>query len=126
MKQYETEGEPITRHVGHHIRTIKESGDQRPVYGLFIAEKVNPELIFYLNAIAWRSSQYYQGKIQIFPLEIDSLLTVLSTSNLSDLNSKSLLKALSSIFSDDLQSLGELDWVDKGFDLLQRNLGNSK
>ena len=119
MKQYETEGEPITRHVGNHIRKIKENGDERPVYGLFIAEKINNELLFYLNAIAWRSSQYYRGKIQIFPLSAENLIRVMDSTKLEDLKSIKLLNSLREIFGAELKNVGELDWADKGMEILK-------
>jgi hypothetical protein len=119
MKQYETEGEPITRHVGNHLRMLRENGDERPVFGLFIAEKVNPELVFYLNSIAWRSSQYYGGKIRIFPLEIERLLNAFDLANLKELNSSILHDWFHEIFGDAFEKTGELDWNLNGIELLK-------
>ncbi len=118
MKQYETEGEPITRHVGNHIKKIKEKNDNRPVYGLFIAEKINSELLFYLNAISWRASQYYGGKIQIFPIPIEKLMSIMDATNLEQLHSQKLLSAMGKIFGDDLEKIGEIDWAEKGIEIL--------
>lgn len=118
MKQYETEGEPITRHVGNHIKKIKEKNDNRPVYGLFIAEKINSELLFYLNAISWRASQYYGGKIQIFPIPIEKLMSIMDATNLEQLHSQKLLNAMAKIFGDSLEKIGEIDWAEKGIEIL--------
>jgi len=122
MKQYETEGEPITRHLGNHIKDIQKENDLRPVFGLFVAEKINRELLFYLNAIAWRPSQHYGGKIQIFPISIENLLSILDSSNISDLNSIKLHSILTSIFSFDMERLGELDWEIKGLEVMRKIL----
>lgn len=122
MKQYETEGEPITRHVGNHIRAMKESDDRRPVFGLFIAEKINPELLFYLNAISWRSSQHYGGRIQIFPIEIEKLMEILDLAIISGLFSKKLFESMKSIFHDDFRNLGELDWHKRSLSVLGKSL----
>jgi hypothetical protein len=118
MKQYETEGEPITRHVGNHIRKLREIGDVRPVYGLFVAEKINKELLFYLNAISWRESQHYGGKIQIYPIEISKLINIFDEVNFEDFTSNKILSSFSLIFSETLQSLGEIDWQTRGHEIL--------
>lgn len=118
MKQYETEGEPITRHVGNHIKKIRENGDAKPVYGLFIAEKINNELLFYLNAIAWRPSQHYGGQIQIFPISVEKLIDIMDSTNLEGLKSTKLLKSMQEIFGSELEHFGELDWANKGIEIL--------
>src|SRR5260370_17744014 len=49
-RQFAVEGEPVTRHV---FKAIENSGN-KPVYALFVAEKVNP-ITFYAfhNALYW-------------------------------------------------------------------------
>lgn len=124
MKQYETEGEPITRHIGNQIRKNLEAKDSRPVYGLFIAQKVNRELVFYLNAISWRASQYYGGRIQIFPIEISKLIEIIDISDVTRLNSRMIFESFNAIFSEKMRELGELDWENAGIKVLNEHLSS--
>ncbi len=41
-RQYDTEGEPVTRHIGRYQKQEMELTNARTVYGLFIAPKINP------------------------------------------------------------------------------------
>jgi len=49
-KQYESEGESIVRHVGLFQKERTKSGDARPVYALFISDKINDTVVAYLQS----------------------------------------------------------------------------
>lgn len=116
MKQYETEGEPIFRHIGKLQKTTIKSNDNRPVFGLFVAERINPEVISHLHAVASRKSQVYLGKVKILPIErvnFERLTeSVLQHPNFSN---QILLKFFEDVFSAINSDLGEIDW----FNLVQ-------
>ncbi|MBT8624226.1 AlwI family type II restriction endonuclease [Polynucleobacter paneuropaeus] len=116
MKQYETEGEPIFRHIGRLQKAIAENSDERPVYGLFVAEKINPEVISHLYAVANRNSQVYLGKVRILPLERESFVKLTeSVLQHPDFNNSILLKFFEDVFSIENSNIGEIDW----FNLVQ-------
>lgn len=73
-RQYDTESEPVTRHIGKYQKAEMAKPNARTVYGLFIAPKIhsatrdyfyvhlkhfnNPEFGGYLNIIALNTSQF--------------------------------------------------------------------
>lgn len=113
FKQYETEGESIIRHIGNLQKNRIGQNDFRPVFGLFIAEKINAEVISHLFAIANRVMQVYLGKVRILPIERDTFVK-LTESALShpNFNNKVLLNFLEDNFKDEYSNLGELDWYE--------------
>lgn len=117
MKQYETEGEPIFRHIGKLQKSRVETDDKRPVFGLFIAEKINPEVISHLYAVASRNSQVYSGKVRILPIERQSFVQLTESAlKHPNFSNKVLLNFFEDVFSKDNAELGELDW----FNLVQQ------
>ena len=69
QKQYETEGEPVSRHLA---KLKKETG--KDAYCLFIAPKINESCIAYFYALHTMNIAFYGGKSVIVPLELDVLL----------------------------------------------------
>jgi hypothetical protein len=117
MKQYETEGEPIFRHIGKLQKSRVETDDKRPVFGLFVAEKINPEVISHLHAVASRNSQVYSGKVRILPIERQSFVQLTESAlKHPKFNNKVLLNFFEDVFSKENAELGELDW----FNLVQQ------
>jgi hypothetical protein len=50
-RQFASEGEPVTRHV---FKVIEESSDGKPVYGLFVAKRLDPNTVdTFHNARYW-------------------------------------------------------------------------
>ena len=111
MKQYEAEGEPISRHIGKLQKCIVDKDDKRPVFGLFIAEKINPEVVSHLYTLASRNSQVYSGKVRILPIE-RHIFIKLTESALKHPNfsNKILLNFFEDVFGNQNAELGELDW----------------
>lgn len=65
QKQYEMEGEPVSRHLGKLKKTSK-----KPVYCLFIAPKINPSSVAHFFMSHKVDIEYYGGKSLIVPLEL--------------------------------------------------------
>ncbi len=55
--QFAMEGESISRHLGQKQKESIESGDKRPVFGLFVAESLNDTVIQHLMTQARYKSQ---------------------------------------------------------------------
>ena len=64
-KQYETEGEPVLRHLG---KFKSESG--KPSYCLFIAPKINTSVVAYFYSLHKINLLEYGGKSTIIPLPL--------------------------------------------------------
>lgn len=65
QKQYEMEGEPVTRHLG---RMKKMSG--KPCYCLFIAPKINEACVAHFYTLHHLHLSIYGGKSNIIPLPL--------------------------------------------------------
>ena len=65
QRQYETEGEPVTRHLA---KLKKETG--RPSYCLFIAPEINEACIAHFYALHKMNISYYGGVSTIVPLPL--------------------------------------------------------
>lgn len=110
-RQWETESEPIFRHVGLHQKKQKELGDNRPVFGLFIANKITDSVKADLISRARTSYQTYGGPVKIAPLETDGFIQLAeSVLQHQNFESKILLKFFNDIFNDENLQIGELDW----------------
>ena len=72
-RQFAVEGEPVTRHV---FKAIENSGN-KPVYGLFIAKKVDPNTAdAFHNARYWRDQRAYVAT-PIIALEIKQMIALI-------------------------------------------------
>ena len=111
MKQYETEGEPISRHIGKLQKSRVDASDNRPVFGLFVAEKINPEVISHLFTLASRNSQVYSGKVRILPIERQSFINLTESAlKHPKFSNRVLLKFFEDVFGLHNNDLGEIDW----------------
>lgn len=66
QKQYEMEGEPVSRHLG---KLKKETG--REAYGLFIAPMINEACVAQFYMLYHTNISYYGGKSAIVPLPLN-------------------------------------------------------
>lgn len=66
QRQYETEGEPVSRHLGKIKTTLK-----KPCYGLFVAPSINDACIAHFYALHKMNISYYGGKSVIVPLPLN-------------------------------------------------------
>ena len=75
QKQYETEGEPVSRHLAKLKKeTVKDA------YCLFIAPKINESCIAYFYALHTMNIAFYGGKSVIVPLELDVFINMVEQS----------------------------------------------
>ena len=77
QRQYETEGEPVSRHVAQVAARLKRDNDKRPVYGLFIASYLNPSAIAHFYIVRQTNVKFYGGKIKIIPLQLNHFLEMM-------------------------------------------------
>ncbi|MDQ2787146.1 MAG: AlwI family type II restriction endonuclease, partial [Chloroflexota bacterium] len=68
--QYNMEGEPVFRHVGSVQRKARDNGDHRPVYGLFIANRLTPTVVTDFFARHRISTHEFAGPVSIVPLSV--------------------------------------------------------
>ncbi|MET3732625.1 AlwI family type II restriction endonuclease [Moheibacter stercoris] len=76
QRQYETEGEPVTRHLAKLKREIN-----KPAYSLFIAPKINEACIAHFYALHKMNISYYGGTSTIVPLPLNVFLKMLEDSH---------------------------------------------
>lgn len=79
QKQYETEGESVTRHLA---KLKKETG--KNAYCLFIAPKINESCIAYFYALHKMNIAFYGGLSVIVPLELDIFISMVEQAHKTD------------------------------------------
>ncbi len=79
QKQYETEGESVTRHLAKLKKEMKKDA-----YCLFIAPKINESCIAYFYALHKMNIAFYGGQSVIVPLELDVFISMLKQSYKAD------------------------------------------
>ena len=75
QKQYETEGEPVTRHLA---KVKKETN--KPAYCLFIAPKINEACIAHFYTLHKTNISYYGGTSTIVPLPLSVFIKMMEDS----------------------------------------------
>lgn len=75
QRQFFTEGEPVPRHLGRFKEKIN-----KPVYGLFIANTLNPATIAHFYSLSKLNIDYYGGDTIIVPLELNVFEKMLADS----------------------------------------------
>lgn len=111
-KQYEMEGESISRHLGNIQKKLIEDGDKRPVFGIFIAEKLNASVVAHLLTQARFSSQLYKGSIRIVPMSRRTFQLFMESAVSHRRFTHRVLKTFfENSFSKKSIEMGELDWV---------------
>ncbi|MCC7437408.1 MAG: AlwI family type II restriction endonuclease [Armatimonadetes bacterium] len=75
QRQYETEGEPVTRHLAKYKRETN-----KPAYCLFIAPSINDACKAHFYALHRMSIQYYGGTSTIVPLPLSVFIKMLEAS----------------------------------------------
>lgn len=79
QKQYETEGEPVSRHLGKLKRSIN-----KPAYCLFLAPKINPAVIGHFYVLHKLNVEIYGGKSIIVPLPLNIFMKMVEDSQKAD------------------------------------------
>lgn len=79
QKQYEMEGEPVSRHLG---KLKKEK--RRPCYGLFVAPTINDACVAHFYALHKMNISFYGGKSVVVPLPLHIFKKMVEDSYKSD------------------------------------------
>lgn len=76
-RQYDTEGEPVTRHIGRFQRQEIGKSNPRAVYGLFIAPSIDPNTqnYFYVH-MKHLSNPDFGGFLNIVPLTLEQFTDI--------------------------------------------------
>jgi hypothetical protein len=76
QRQYETEGEPVARHLANVKRETN-----KPAYSLFVAPKINEACIAHFYALHKMNISYYGGTSTIVPLPLNVFLKMVEDSH---------------------------------------------
>jgi len=76
QRQYETEGEPVTRHLAKYKRET-----EKPAYCLFIAPNINDACKAHFYALHKMNIQYYGGTSTIVPLSLSVFIKMVGDSH---------------------------------------------
>ena len=76
QRQYETEGEPVTRHLAKVKRETR-----KPAYCLFIAPNINEACIAHFYALHKMNINYYGGTSTIVPLPLSVFIKMVEDSH---------------------------------------------
>ena len=111
-KQYEMEGEPITRHLGEFQKNVVDNGDTKPVFGIFVAETINENVLNYLLTQARFRSQVWRGTVRFVPMSrvvFESFMeSALSHPKFSNYVLRNFFESL---FTPESIALGEFEWL---------------
>lgn len=115
-RQYETEGEPIMRHLGRVQAERKAAGDDRPVFALFIAETLNHAVIPFMRTQAIMGDvKMYGGPVRIVPMQrsyfVDMMDRIIVDESYA---SERLLEFLETVTDREfILGTSEEDWIDR-------------
>ncbi|TET91943.1 MAG: AlwI family type II restriction endonuclease [Methanomassiliicoccales archaeon] len=80
-RQYESEGEPVTRHVAQAVKDYREREDARPVMGVFIARELNNNVLDYFLVHFSRHKHWIcDDFLFIIPMEVSDFRGILKAS----------------------------------------------
>lgn len=83
QKQFEMEGEPVSRHIG-------EMQVKKPTFGLFIADVLNESVINYFYTLSHQKSKIYNGTVDIIPMNTTTFIEFFKQATNKDINPKDL------------------------------------
>ncbi len=77
--QHRMEAEPVERHVGLLQQAVRDGGDARPVYGVFIAPSLAPTTVahFWQLHNLPKPTREYRGHVRVVPLTISDFRDML-------------------------------------------------
>ena len=110
QRQYDTEGEPVTRHFG---QMKKRTG--KDAYCLFIAPNINKAALAHFFGLNKLSIDYYGGKTKIIPLELDQFMLLIENSyNYHEQpNPNDIRRLLDQVLLEEELSKDENDWSER-------------
>jgi hypothetical protein len=112
QKQYESEGNPVFRHVGK----CQKISEKKEVFGIFIPEKMDETIPVTFLTTAVVKTHIYNGRVRILPMTREQFLKLFKKIYEENLNHNYLYKFLKEFLSDEAllkyQELGEKAWMD--------------
>lgn len=110
QRQYETEGEPVARHLAQYRKRL-----QKPAYCLFVAPEINQACIAHFYVLHRTSINFYGGESIIVPLPLSFFRRMLEDANLASYRPtpsqiERFFKLSHTIAH---QSESELEWFDR-------------
>ena len=81
QRQYETEGESVSRHLGQFKKKMGKD-----TYCLFVAPKISPAVISYFYMLHKTKIEYYGGTSVIVPMELDVFRSMIENAYASQVN----------------------------------------
>jgi len=112
QKQYESEGNPVFRHVGK----CQKISEKKEVFGIFISEKMDETIPVTFLTTAVVKTNIYNGRVRILPMTREQFLKLFKKIYEENLNHNYLYKFLKEFLSDEAllkyQELGEKAWMD--------------
>ncbi|MEG6615087.1 AlwI family type II restriction endonuclease [Peptococcaceae bacterium 1198_IL3148] len=111
QKQYEMEGEPVARHLGK----FKKENKSKDTFGIFIAKSINDATLAHFYTLHKVPVSYYGGISKIIPLDIETLIKMLTVANSCKQkpSSKHLLNFLKTAAEASNTATDEKNWYDE-------------
>jgi len=110
QRQYESEGAPVFRHVGKC-----QLENKKPVFGLFIAEKLDINMHVEFLSRAQVKTKIYNGKVRILPITRLDFQILFKKIYKDKLDSKYLFQLFNDLLGDDAldkyREQGEEEWI---------------
>lgn len=107
QKQYESEGEPVARHLAQFKQKIG-----KPAYCLFVAPKINPASIAFFYSLYSAKISYYGGNSAIIPIDLSTFEVMLQEANKN--RTEANFQKLKKLCEDSIQFAGtssdEMEW----------------
>ena len=115
QRQYDTEGEPVTRHIGKFQKMESEKDNPLDVYGLFLAPSINPATrnYFYVH-LKYHEVPEFGGLLKIIPLTTQQFIYIFRfIKNLKCFNRNILRELLDRIVALKDETEDGNEWVQK-------------
>ena len=89
--QFTAEGESVPRHLGDVTRALRAQGDNRPVFGMFVALNLNNATIAHFYSLRRTEISFYGGRAKIIPIDIATFQQMLEAAkNVGGVQSRQL------------------------------------
>lgn len=93
--QFTAEGESVPRHLGDVTKSLRTSGDDRPVFGMFVALNLNDATIAHFYSLRRTEIAFYGGRAKIIPIDIATFQKMLEAAkNVGGVQSRQLYSFL--------------------------------
>lgn len=112
-RQYEVEGAPVFRHVGQY----QKNNPDKKVFGLFVADKLDPNMPIEFLSRSFVNTDLYNGRVKILPMDRNQFVSLFTKIYEEKLDENFILNILEELLSDSalevFKNTGENSWVEK-------------